>query len=264
MSITDLFLGGIGVGLATSATYIIVIVLRVWLNPALAPAVVETVTWRERFDVLGKAAPVTLLIVGVLGGLFGGLFTATQAGAVGALLSLMLALATRTLDWRGFRASIIDTLVTCGSLFIVVIGASMLTRFLTLSGVGIVITDAASVLNDNPVLLLVVITLIYLVLGMFLEPIGAMLITLPILLPLTAAAGISPLWFGVFVVKLLEIGMITPPIGMNVFVLSSAVGRQAPVSIVFRGVAWFFVADLCLIALLVAVPGIITYLPSLH
>ena len=263
VSITDLFLGGIGVGLATSLSYILVIMLRVWLNPSLAPPVLETVTWRDRIAVLGQAAPVTLLILGVLGGLFGGLFTATQAGAVGALMSVLLAVATRSLDWRRFRAAVVDTLVTCGSLFIVVIGASMLTRFLTLSGLGGVVTEAAGLLIAQPVLLLAVIVLIYLVLGMFLEPVGAMLITLPILLPLTAQAGISPLWFGVFVVKLLEIGMITPPIGMNAFVLSSSVGRHAPVSIVFQGIAWFFVADLILVALMIALPGLVTFIPSL-
>jgi tripartite ATP-independent transporter DctM subunit len=263
VSITQLFLGGIGAGLLTAAAYILVILVRVKLNPALAPRVHEQVSWRDKFLVLRKAAPVLLLMIGVLGGLFAGYFTATQAGAVGALLSVVMAVVTRTLDLRGFRAAIVDTLVTCGSLFIVVIGASMLTRFLTLSGVGMVITDAVGVFNVNPFMLLIAIALVYMILGMFLEPIGAMLITLPILLPLVIAADINLIWFGVFVVKLLEIGMITPPIGMNVFVLSSTVGRSAPTSIVFRGVFWFFVVDLLLLLLLIAMPQIILFIPSL-
>jgi len=263
VSITQLFLGGIGAGLLTAAAYILVILVRVKLNPALAPRVHEQVSWRDKFLVLRKAAPVLLLMIGVLGGLFAGYFTATQAGAVGALLSVVMAVVTRTLYLRGFRAAIVDTLVTCGSLFIVVIGASMLTRFLTLSGVGMVITDAVGVFNVNPFMLLIAIALVYMILGMFLEPIGAMLITLPILLPLVIAADINLIWFGVFVVKLLEIGMITPPIGMNVFVLSSTVGRSAPTSIVFRGVFWFFVVDLLLLLLLIAMPQIILFIPSL-
>lgn len=263
VSITQLFLGGIGVGLLTSAAYVLVILVRVKLNPALAPSVTETVSWSEKFLVLREAMPVLVLMIGVLGGLFAGYFTATQAGAVGALLSLILALLMRSLSWAKFRASVVDTLVTCGSLFIVVIGASMLTRFLTLSGVGMVITDAVEIFNMHPFMLLIAIALIYMILGMFLEPIGAMLITLPILLPLVIASDINLIWFGVFVVKLLEIGMITPPIGMNVFVLSSTVGRSAPTSIVFRGIFWFFVIDILLLLLLIAVPQFILFIPSL-
>ena len=145
------------------------------------------------------ALPVVLLIVGVLGGLFGGLFTATQAGAVGALLSMGVAALHGRLSLAVLRSATIDTLSTCGSLFIVTIGASMLTRFLTLSGVGYIISDAVDWIGVSPVLLLIVIALVYMVLGMFLEPIGAMLITLPIFLPLVATAGIDAIWFGVFV-----------------------------------------------------------------
>ena len=263
VSINDLFLGGIGAGIATAVFYIAVIVIRVKLNPALAPSVTEEVSWPERFAALKGALPVMLLILGVLGGLFGGFFTATQAGAVGALLSLGVAAVHRRLSFMVLKSAVIDTLATCGSLFIVTIGASMLTRFLTMSGVGYMITDAVEWLGATPVTLLIVIALVYMLLGMFLEPIGAMLITLPIFLPLVATAGIDAIWFGVFVAKLLEVGMITPPIGMNVFVLSSTVGRAAPTDIVFRGVFWFFVADILLLALLIWAPSIITFIPSL-
>ena len=263
LSINDLFLGGIGAGIATALFYIAVIVIRVKLNPDLAPSITDQVTWRQRFIALKGALPVLLLILGVLGGLFGGLFTATQAGAVGALLSLAVAALHRRLTLSVVKSAVVDTLATCGSLFIVTIGASMLTRFLTLSGVGYMITDAVEWMGATPVMLLIVIALVYLVLGMFLEPIGAMLITLPIFLPLIATAGIDAIWFGVFVAKLLEVGMITPPIGMNVFVLSTTVGKAAPADIVFRGVFWFFVADILLLALLIWAPSIITFIPSL-
>jgi TRAP-type C4-dicarboxylate transport system permease large subunit len=152
--------------------------------------------------------------------------------------------------------------VTCGSVFIVVIGATLLTTFLTLSGVGEAISTGVQGLNTGPVMLLLGITLVYLLLGMFLEPMGAMLITLPIFLPLVSAAGINPVWFGVFVIKLLEIGMITPPVGLNVFVMSSTIGNKlAPTDVVFRGVLWFFIADLFLLALLIWAPDIIMFIP---
>lgn len=263
VSITELFLGGIGAGLATALTYIIVILVRVKLNPSLAPMVRETVTWAQHREALKDTLPILVLIVGVLGGLFGGLFTATQAGAVGAAMSLLVAAAKRTLTRETFSTSVIETLMTCGSLFIVVVGASMLTRFLTLTGVGESIAGAVSGLNTGPIMLLLGMTLVYLVLGMFLEPIGAMLITLPIFLPMVRGAEISMIWFGVYVAKMLEIGMITPPVGLNVFVISSTVGKIAPTEVVFRGILWFFVADLLLVALMVAVPGIVTYIPQM-
>ena len=261
VSITDLFLGGIGAGVATAIAYIAVILLRVTLKPSLAPRITEEVSWSDKFSALKGAMPVLLLIIGVLGGLFGGLFTATQAGAVGALLAICVAAFERQLNWRVFQNSVTETLSTCGSLFIVTIGASMLTRFLTMSGVGFMISDSVAFLNDQPALRLIGIALIYMLLGMFLEPIGAMLITLPIFLPLVQTAGVDLIWFGVFVAKLLEIGMITPPIGMNVFVLSSTVGKAAPTAMVFRGVLWFFVMDVFLLGLLIAVPGIVLAIP---
>lgn len=262
VSINDLFLGGIGAGLATALTYVIVILIRVKLNPELAPPVTEQYPLRQKLVALKETLPLLVLVVGVLGGMFGGLFTATQAGAVGALLSFVVAAFRRTLTREAFNRSVTETLTTCGSLFIVTIGASMLTRFLTLSGLGEAISGTISDMNTSPVMLILGITLVYLLLGMFLEPIGAMLITLPIFLPLVGTAGISLIWFGVYVTKLLEIGMVTPPVGMNVFVISSTVGRTAPTDLVFRGVLWFFVADLFLLIFLVSFPDIIMLIPN--
>ena len=173
----------------------------------------------------------------------------------------MIAWAKGTLTREALTRSVVETLVTCASVFIVVIGASMLTSFLTLTGIAGAISEAAQALNTSPVMLLVAITLVYLFLGMFLEPIGAMLITLPIFLPLIGMAKIDIIWFGVFVAKLVEIGMITPPVGLNVFVLSSTIGKSAPTDLIFRGVLWFFVADLVVVALVIAMPGIIMFLP---
>ena len=262
VSISDLFLGGIGAGLATALTYIIVILIRVKLNPELAPPVTERYTLAQKMASLKETVPLLALVIGVLGGMFAGLFTATQAGAVGALLSFVVAAFNRTLTREAVTRSITETLTTCGSLFIVIIGASMLTRFLTLTGLGETISGVVTDLNTGPIMLIVGMTLVYLLLGMFLEPIGAMLITLPIFLPLVAITDMSLIWFGVYVVKLLEVGMVTPPVGMNVFVISSTVGKTAPTDLVFRGVLWFFVADIILLVFLVAFPGIIMAIPN--
>ena len=261
VSITKLFLGGIGVGLATALSYVVVILIRATLNPALAPRGNERATLPQHLAAIKEIWPVALLIIGVLGGLFGGLFTSTEAGAVGALLAIVIALAKGTLTRETLGLSIVETLVTCGSVFIVVIGASMLSAFLTLTGIAGAISETAQALNTGPVMLLVAITLVYLFLGMFLEPIGAMLITLPIFLPLIAMNNIDIIWFGVFVTKLVEIGMITPPVGLNVFVLSSTIGKMAPTDLIFRGVAWFLVADIVVVAMVIYWPAIIMYIP---
>ncbi len=261
VSITKLFLGGIGVGLLTAFSYVLVILIRTTLNPSLAPRLTERATLKEQVLAVKQTWPVVALIIGVLGGLFGGLFTSTEAGAVGALLAVVIAFFKKTLTRESFSRSVIETLITCGSVFIVVLGATMLTSFLTLSGVAGAISEGAQALNTSPVMLLVAITLVYLFLGMFLEPIGAMLITLPIFLPLVGLAKIDVIWFGVFVAKMVEIGMITPPVGLNVFVLSSTIGKMAPTDLIFRGVLWFFAADIVVIGMIIAWPDIIMFLP---
>ena len=261
VSITKLFLGGIGVGLLTAFSYVLVILIRTTLNPSLAPRLTERATLKEQVLAVKQTWPVVALIIGVLGGLFGGLFTSTEAGAVGALLAVVIAFFKKTLTRESFSRSVIETLITCGSVFIVVLGATMLTSFLTLSGVAGAISEGAQALNTSPVMLLVAITLAYLFLGMFLEPIGAMLITLPIFLPLVGLAKIDVIWFGVFVAKLVEIGMITPPVGLNVFVLSSTIGNMAPTDLIFRGVLWFFVADIVVVGMIIAWPDIIMFFP---
>ena len=143
------------------------------------------------------------------------------------------------------------------------IGASLLARFLALSGAGTYLSSAILSVTGDPILLMIGIVCLYLVIGMFLEPMGAMMLTLPIILPVVEAAGWSLLWFGVVLAKLLEIGMLTPPIGMNVFVIKSVVGDLVETMTIFRGVVWFILMDLALIALLYAFPQLVLYLPAL-
>ena len=138
----------------------------------------------------------------------------------------------------------------------------MLTRFMAFSGAGDALADFVGTLGADPIVLLIGIALVYLVLGMFLEPIGAMLLTLPILLPVLKDADFNLLWFGLILAKLLEIGMITPPIGLNVFVIKSVVGNVASTALIFKGILWFMVSDLVVIVLMVMFPEIVLWLPS--
>lgn len=258
--VQDLFLAGAGIGILTLLAYCAVVMLRVRLNPALAPPLTgEVITRRDRLAALVEIWPVLLIAVGVFGGLFSGVFTPTEAGSIGSFLSLVVALAKRSLSWRALWMTIIETILTTASLMIIAIGASMLTRFLALSGAGDALSGAILSLGTEPVLIILMICLVYLLLGMFLEPIGAMLLTLPIFLPVVDQSGYSLLWFGILLTKLLEIGMITPPIGMNVFVIKGVVGNLTSLGTIFRGVVWFIVADLILIGLMIAFPALVLF-----
>lgn len=260
--ISQLFLGGIAVGLLTLFAYSALIMIRVWLNPALAPPVNEPSTTAEKLQALAATWPVIVIAIAVFGGLFGGVFTPTEAGAVGGFLSCVVALVKRNLSWTALRRATFETVITTASLMIIAIGASLLARFLALSGAGDALSSAIMGLGADPLIIIIGIIIIYLLLGMILEPIGAMLLTLPIVLPVIGEAGFSLLWFGILLTKLLEIGMITPPIGMNVFVIKGVIGKLAPLNTVFRGVFWFVLVDLVMVAALVAWPQIVLFLPT--
>ncbi len=263
ISISSLFLGGVVAGLMTALGYVIVVLVRVRLNPELAPERDPDVSLREKLLALRETWPILLIMVGIFGGLFGGVFTPTEAGAVGASLACLVAIVSGQMTFERFLMAARETLMTTAALLIIAIGASLLTRFLALSGAGDFLSGGILSIASSPVLLMIGIVCVYLLMGMFLEPIGAMLLTLPIILPVVDASGWSLLWFGVVLTKLLEIGMITPPIGMNVFVIKSVVGDLVKTSAIFRGVAWFLVMDLVLVAILCTFPQLVLWLPDL-
>jgi tripartite ATP-independent transporter DctM subunit len=205
---------------------------------------------------------VALLMAIVFGGLFSGLFTATEAGAIGAAGAIVIALATRRLSFALFRRAMIETLQTSASLFIIGVGAAMFTRFLGLTGLSNWLTATVGGLQLGYLELMLIIVAVYLVLGMFMEPFGAMLITLPVFLPILRAQGLDLVWFGVLLVKLLEVGMITPPIGMNVFVIRNVAAKYATLAQNFRGVIPFLAADAVVVAIVIAVPALILFLPG--
>ncbi|WEX10548.1 TRAP transporter large permease [Chelativorans sp. AA-79] len=263
-SVTKVFLGGISVGVLTAASYCLLIYVVAKLRPDVVPlpekdgaAIQEVGVWRAIW-------PLLALIALVFGGLFSGLFTATEAGAIGAAGAIVIALVTRELNWKRFRMALLETVGTSVSLFIIGVGAVMFTRFLGLSGTAGFISSAVTAWDLNYVELMILIVVLYLILGMFMEPFGAMLVTLPVLLPLLNTASISLVWFGVLLVKLLEVGMITPPLGMNVFVIRNVAGQYASLNDVFRGVSLFIVTDIVIIALLIAFPGLVLAIADLR
>ncbi|NLC37193.1 MAG: TRAP transporter large permease [Alcaligenaceae bacterium] len=262
-SISKLFLGGISAGLITVLGYVIVILLRVKINPSLAPDASEKVPLQEKVASLKETWPVFMIMIGIFGGLFAGVFTPTESGAIGSALACLVAMLKRCMTWKAFKTAAIETLVTTSALLIIAVGASMLTRFLVFSGASDYLSDLIMDMNASDLTIILGVVLLYLVLGMVLEPIGCMLLTLPIILPVMENTAFSLIWFGVVLTKLLEIGMITPPVGMNVFVVKAVVGDLVTTSQVFKGILWFLVMDLALVGLFIAFPDIILFLPDL-
>ena len=262
-SITKVFVGGITIGVITAISYSIIVLLTCWLRPDIAPPRPLDADDIDTRKAVLKIWPVLLLMLVVFGGLFSGFFTATEAGAVGALGALVIGLATKRLTFPIFRTSMIETLQTSASLFIIGIGAAMFTRFLGMTGLSGFLSNFVAGAELEYWQLMLIVVAIYLVLGMFMEPFGAMMVTLPVLLPIFRQEGIDLVWFGVLLVKLLEVGMITPPVGMNVFVIRNVAAKYATVAQIFRGVVPFLAADLVVVFVTIAFPAIVLYLPSL-
>jgi tripartite ATP-independent transporter DctM subunit len=256
-SITKIFLGGITVGLMTTLGYSLIILLMAWMKPDVCPRVVEGHDDIDTRKAIIDVWPVVLLALAVFGGLFSGVFTATEAGAIGAAASLVLAGLMGKLNKSTLSQAFFDTLGTTSMLLIIGIGASMFTLFLSLSGLAGFITSSVTGWELSYLQLMLVVVGIYLVLGLFMEPFGAMLVTLPVLIPIFESYNLSLVWFGVLLVKLLEIGMITPPVGMNIFVIRAVASEYASLVDIFKGVAIYLIADLVIVALLVLFPQLI-------
>ncbi len=263
VSVSKLFIAGILPGILTAIVYSGMIIVRCRINPDLAPTIDFAATWRERFTSLKDIWPLAVLVIGIIGGLYTGVFTATEAGAAGAALALVIVTLQGRMTIERLKASVLEALSSTARIFFVAVGAVLLTRFLALTGVPTFLADVIGGWAGDPLLLVISASLVYVVLGMFLDPLGVMLLTLPLFLPMFMALDLDLIWFGILVIKYLEIGLITPPVGMNVYVIKSVVGDQIELETIFKGVAWFLVCDVVVIALIVAFPDIALLLPSM-
>jgi tripartite ATP-independent transporter DctM subunit len=263
VSISKLFIAGILPGLLTAAIYAIMIVTRCRLNPKIAPTLTETVTWADRLRTLGDVWPVCVLMIAIIGGLYSGIATPTEVGAVGAFAAFLIALVQRRLTWKVLVESLLDALESSARIFFIAVGAVMLTRFLAMTGFGNFMTHAIGGWAQDPLLLVIAASIIYLILGMFLDPLGVLLLSLPLLLPMFEALHLNLIWFGVLVVKYVEIGLLTPPVGLNVYMVKSVVGDEIELETIFRGAGWFLACEVVIVILLVSFPEISLFLPSL-
>lgn len=260
-SVAAIFLAGVFPGLLTAAVYAVMIVTRAVLDPTLAPMGRETHTRREMLRATRRAWPLPLLVVVVIGSIYGGVATPTEAGAFGAFCAFSLALWAGTMNRKILWEGITEALHGTATIFFVALGAVLLTRFMALSGVPDFVAELLSKYAVGPIGLIIAASVVYLILGCFLEPISIMLLTLPILIPALQKLGVNLVWFGILVVKLLEIGLITPPVGLNVFAAKALVGDRISLERIFAGVGWFLVCEAVVLSLLIAYPEISLYLP---
>jgi tripartite ATP-independent transporter DctM subunit len=262
VSVAQLFIAGVLPGLLTAAIYAGQIMLRCMWNPKLAPVLDERPTFRQKVQALAEVWPLPLLILVVIGSIYSGLATPTEAGAFGAAFAVVIGVLQRKLSWAGFRAAAREAIISTASIFFVAIGAVLLTRFMALSGVPIFIGEVVREIGINPLWLIIGTGIVYLVLGCFLDPLGMMLLTLPVFLPMFKALNIDLIWFGILLVKYIEIGLITPPVGLNVYGIKVMV-PDVPLETIFKGAGWFLLSEVVIVALLIAFPQITLWLPSM-
>ena len=190
-----------------------------------------------------------------------GWFTPTEAGAVGAAGALFFSLIRRRLSWPDFRKAVRETVKTTGMLYVIMIGAYVFMYFITVTNIPFFLADFVGGLNLPPRAVMGVILLMYFILGCFMDAMSMVLITIPIFLPVADSLGFGPIWFGIIVVRVMEMAMVTPPMGLMVYTISGMF--DIPIQTAFRGVLPFIVADICHVLLLMFVPGVVLWLPSL-
>ena len=261
-SISSLFLAGIIPGLISLVGFVLVIWVWALRDPASAPAGEAVTSMSERLRAAFDAWPAVLLFVIIIGGIYGGIFTATEAAAVCVSAALLIGFAQRRLTVPEVIAALRETVIQTTSIFIIAAGAKIFVAFIALTGVAGDIVGSVQAADPSVLVLMLAIAAIYLLLGMFLDPIGIMVLTLPLLVPLVEGYGLDLIWFGVVVIKLLEIGLITPPVGLNVFVIASVVGKDVSIDRIFSGILRFLSVDIIVLGLIMAFPILSLLIPN--
>jgi len=260
-SIGKLFIAGIFPGLLLTGLFIVTVLVITWRNPRLGPPGARA-TSRERLVSLTGVWEVLFLFCLVMGGLFAGLFTPTEAGALGALGALILGLVQRRLTRQEFIASVFETLRTTSMVFIILAGTSILGRFLAVTKIPFGLAEWVSELPVPPTAIFAVIGLVYLIAGCAVEALPLIMLTVPIFFPVVVALGFDPIWFGVIIVLVSQMGLITPPVGVSAYVVAG-VAKDVPLGTIFRGALIFLPAMIACVIILMAFPQIALFLPNL-
>ena len=264
MTSTDiglLFIAGILPGIIAIALYIAAVAVVSWRNPEVGPPA-ERSDMAARIKTLSRVIAILILFLIVIGGIYLGVFTPTEAGGVGAFGAFVFALWRRALTWQTFLDSVTEAARTTAVLFIVLVGALIFRNFINLAGLPNALQDIILQVGVSPLGAIIVMLLIYLVLGCFLESLSMVLLTVPIFFPIIVNLGFDPIWFGIIVVMVTELSLITPPVGLNLFIIKGTVGNIS-LQTIYKGIVPFVAADIVRLAVLVAFPGLVLLLPTL-
>ena len=261
-SIGKLLVSGILPGVVLSLAFVAVIVVKVKLNPALAPATPGHVAWKEKFRALGGIWETMLVFVIVMGGIYLGFVNPTEAGAIGATALFIIVISKLKLTFKSLSTALLEATRISVLVLFLVAGANVFSYFLALSTIPASVSAWMAALQVSKYVVLTIIVVIYLILGCFLDAISMMVLTMPVIFPVVKTLGFDPIWFGVVCVIMMEAGLITPPVGLNVYTLAGVV-KDVPMSTIFRGSMPFLVAMLAVTILIAIFPGIALYLPSM-
>lgn len=259
-SIGTLFIAGILPGITVVIMYCAVIYILCWRNSLMGPAGPKT-TFKQKLLDSRSIWSLAVLFLLVIGGIYTGIFTPTEAGAIGSFGAIIIGLAMRRLSGRSFWEALAETGQLTAMMMIIFLGATIFNLFMAASQLPFMLADWVSHLTIPPLLILSIILFAYLIMGCFFDIISSMVLTLPIVFPVIQALHFDAIWFGVLMVRLMEIGLVSPPFGLNDFILASTM--KLPLSTIYRGVIPFIISDLFNVALLVAFPQICLFLPHL-
>lgn len=261
-SIGRLFVAGVIPGIATALVYVVFVVFLVRFRPSLAPEIGRVYTRREKFDAISRIGPFLVLTAIVVGGIYSGLVAPTAAGAIGAIGALGIAI------WRGVgkpkmvREALEETAVSSATIFLVLIGGLLFARFLVYSGFISELVDAISASGIPPWQVLVAVVIANLILGMFMDTVSITVVTVPFLHPIMVGLGYDPIWFGIVLIKLIEISAITPPVGLNLFAVMASARSEITSRELFRGVIPFICVELVMLSVIIVFPTISLWLPE--
>jgi tripartite ATP-independent transporter DctM subunit len=261
-SIGRLLIAGVVPGLLLALAFIFVVILLVKLNPRLAPSSPEPVLWKEKISSLVDIwEPLSIFII-VMGGIYMGFFTPTEAGAIGATMLFVVALFKRKLNIATLKEALQEAVRISVMVLFLVAGANVFSYFLALSTIPMVTSTWVAGLDVSRYLILLIIIVVYLFLGCFLDAISMMVLTMPVIFPIILTLHFDPIWFGVIAVLMMEAGLITPPMGLNIFTVAG-VARDVPVETIFKGVAPFLLAIFAVVFLVTLFPKLALLLPAM-
>ncbi|RSL32339.1 TRAP transporter large permease [Salibacterium salarium] len=260
--IGPLLIAGLIPGILLALIFMVTINIQIRLKPDIAPRSQEVVSLKEKLSSLKSVWAFLVIFALSIGGIYFGIFTPTEAGAIGAMGSFLVTLVTRRLTWKRLVDSLDDTLRLSVMIFLILIGAAVFGRLLALSRIPMEMTAYVGSMDVSPFVVLGLILLVYFILGMFMEGIAIMVLTLPIVYPLIEQLGFDGLWFGVIIVMVLNIGVLTPPLGLSIYIISGVV-KDVPIERIFKGVVPIILVMVAFTILLIIFPEIVTYLPNL-